>query len=73
MTQGSGTNLARERDAVAAMTVLDKFEIAVVTSISVWDSGGMSRRSPSPRGGVESQCGICRQGAMNEKRIRNGY
>jgi hypothetical protein len=71
MRQVLGTDLARERDAVAAMTVLDRFEIAVVTSISVWDSGGMSRRSPSPRGGVESHAGICRQGTRNEKRTSN--
>ena len=59
--QGSGTDFARERDAVAAITVFDRFEIAVVTSISAWDSGGMRRRSPSPRCGVESHGGICRQ------------
>jgi hypothetical protein len=71
MRQGSGTDLVRERDAVAAMTVLERFEIAVVTSISAWDSGGMRRRSPSPRGGVESHGEICREGTRNEKRTRN--
>lgn len=60
MRQGSGKNLARERDAVAAMTVLDKFEIAVVTSISAWDSGGIRRWSPSQLGRVESHGGIYR-------------
>jgi hypothetical protein len=67
MRRGSGADLARERDAVAAMTVLDKFEIAVITSSSAWDSGGMRRRSPSPLGGVESHDGICRQGTASEK------
>jgi hypothetical protein len=67
MRPGSGTDLARERDAVAAMTVLDRFEIAVITSISAWDSGGMRRWSPSPLGGAESHAGICRQGTAGEK------
>lgn len=58
MRQVSGTDLARERDAVAAMTVLDRFEIAVVTSISAWDSGGMRRWSPPIQGRVESHGGI---------------
>ena len=66
MRQGSGTDLARERDAVAAITVLERFEIAVVTSISAWDSGGMRRVSPS-LSGVESHGGICRQSTASEK------
>ena len=51
---------------MAAITVLDRFEIAVVTSISAWDSGGMRRRSPS-QSGVESHGGICRQSTAGEK------
>ena len=54
---------------MAAMTVLDKFEIAVVTSSSAWHSGGMRRRSLSALGGVESHSGICRQGAKSEKKL----
>ena len=54
---GPGTDLANERDAVAAITVLERFEIAAVTSISAWDPGGTRRRSHS--GGIESQGGIC--------------
>jgi len=56
---GRDFNLANERDAVAAMTVLERFEIAAVTSISAWDPGGTRRRSR--RGGVGSQGGICRE------------
>ena len=51
---------------MAAITVLERFEIAVVTSISAWDSGGMRRRSPS-LSGVESHGGICRQSTANEQ------
>ena len=55
------TDLASERDAVLAMTVLERFEMAVVTSISACDSGGMRRKSLSPLGGVESHGGIWRK------------
>lgn len=55
------TDLANERDAVLAMTVLERFEIAVVTSISACASGGMRRESLSPLGGVESHTGTWRR------------
>lgn len=55
------TDLASDRDAVLAMTVLERFEMAVVTSISACDSGGTRRKSRSPLGGVESHSGIWRR------------
>ena len=39
------TYLASEREAVLAMTALDRFEIAVRTSISCCDEGGVRRIS----------------------------
>jgi len=51
--------LANDREAVFAITVLDKLEIAVKTSSSACDAGGMRcSESPSPRA-AGSQRGIC--------------
>jgi len=46
-------------------------EIAVVTSISAWDSGGMRRRSPSPLGAVEYSPMAVMVESRNVKRTRN--